>query len=347
MTTMPVPPLVTKQFLISAALVTTIACGGGGGGSTPTPNPTPTAPTPPAAPTNTWSITGRVVDTIGGQPLSGVTLTPDFNLASIQTGNDGSYQLGSQSNPPTTPYKLTVSGGNLLSREVWVTWQSGPRADVNFDAIRLQPPFSMAFYQQFVRGAYDEPGTLYPLFRLTDNPRFYLKTVDQNGRAVEPEVLAVIREAIPRAVRDFTGGKLSATLEEGTAVRAEAQGWINVDIVRDPNEREVCGFALIGSNPGAITLNNDVCSCGSNKIPGSLVVHEVGHALGFFHVPDREAVMYPFAPGNCPSGVLTAEEKLHAAIAYSRPRGNRDPDVDPVAGQLLTPAQPIMAIERR
>ena len=58
-------------------------------------------------------------------------------------------------------------------------------------------------------------------------------------------------------------------------------------------------------------------------------MHEVGHALGFFHVSDRSSVMFPTIPGNCPAGNLSPSERYHAAIAYARPRGNRDPDNDP------------------
>jgi hypothetical protein len=314
-------------------LVCFAACGGG---SSPAPtNPTP--PTPPA-PVAGWSIAGQLVDTADGQPIGGARIAPSWDLAAVTSGGDGAYSLSSSTNPPTNPYRLSVSGGDILGRELWVGWQNGARTGVSLDAIRVRAPFSLEFYRQFTRGTYDAPGAPYALFRLMDSPKFYVKTIDQNGRPIEPEVLAVVREAIPRAVTEFSAGRLSvSTLEMGTETRATSTGWIIVDIRRDPNERQTCGYANIGATAGSITLNNDVCSCGSNKIPGALVLHEVGHALGFFHVPDRNSVMYPFLPGNCPAGTLSAAEKFHAAIAYSRPRGNLDPDNDPSSRQSFAP----------
>ena len=281
-------------------------------------------------------MAGQLVDTVGGQSVSGARIAPTWDLAAVTAGADGAYSLSSSTNPPTTPYRLSISSSDIVSRDLWVRWQSGARTGVTLDVIRDRAPFSMEFYRQFVRGTYDVPGAPYAVLRWMEAPRFYLKTVDQNGRAIEPEVLAVVREAIPRAVSEYSAGRLSATLETGTETRPEMLGWINVEIRRNPNERQVCGFANIGANPGSITLNNDVCSCGSNKIPGALVLHEVGHAMGYFHVPDRNSVMYPFLPGNCPAGTLSAAEKYHAGIAYSRPRGNLDPDNDPSSGQFIT-----------
>jgi hypothetical protein len=277
-----------------------------------------------------------LVETTAQQPVSGARIAPSWDLAAVTSGGDGSYELGAVANPPTSPYKLAVSAAGLVSREVWIGWQRGPRAGVTLDVIRDAAPFSMDFYRQMVRGTYDSDRAPWPVLRVDAAPKFYLKTVDQNGRAIEPEVLLVVREALLRAVPAFTGGKLSAqALETGTEVRAEADGWINVDILRDPNERRICGRAFVGANPNTITLYDDVCSCGSVKIPGATVLHEVGHALGFFHVGDKNSVMYPFIPGNCPPGDLSPNEKYHSAIAYSRPRGNVEPDNDPPSGRFL------------
>lgn len=330
-----------RRLLVGFVLLAA-SCGGDSPRPSPTQPSTPVTPTVPTQPVNSWSIAGMLVDTVGRQPIGGATIAPAWELGAIQSKADGSYELGAAANPPSTPFKLNISGDGLLAREVWVTWQRGPRSGIVIDAIRDRPPFSLEFYRQFVRGTYDTEGAPYANFRWMEAPRFYVKTVDQNGRAIEPEVMTVVRESLVRAVREFTNGTLSAAaLETGIEARAPAAGWINVDIRRDPNEKTTCGFARIGANPGSITFNNDVCSCGSNKIPGALVLHEVGHALGFFHVPDRNAVMYPYLPGNCPAGQLTAAEKFHAGIAYSRPRGNRDPDVDPVAGQFAAPPRPL------
>ncbi len=324
-----------KQLALAIALGAGAACSGGS--STPSsPSPPVTTTVPPTTPTNTWSVAGRVVDTIGQQPISDAQVAPSWDLAATATGPDGSYKLGAVANPNTNPYKVTVSGTNLISHDIWIGWQRGDRNDVTLDAIRNVAPFSMDFYRQMVRGTYDQPGAPWPVLRWQVSPRFYLKTVDQNGRPIEPEVLQVVRDGLLRAVPAFTGGRLTGTLESGTESRPQADGWVNVDIVRDPNERSTCGRAFIGANPGSITLYNDVCSCGSVKIPGATAMHEVGHVLGFFHVPDNRSVMYPYIPGNCPPGDLSANEKFHGALAYSRPRGNTDPDNDPSSGGLLT-----------
>jgi Matrixin len=206
--------------------------------------------------------------------------------------------------------------------------------------IRNVAPFSMDFYRQFVRDTYDKSaGSPWPVLRWTSAPSFYVRTVDQNGKAVEPEVLAVTLDALRRAVPAYTAGHYSvAAIETGTDVRAAATDWINVDFRREHAAGTPCGLSFVGRNPGTITLYEDVCFCGSIKVPGAVTMHEVGHAMGFFHVADTNSLMYPFASGACPAGVLSAAEAYHASVAYSRPRGNTDPDHDPSSGAALTGA---------
>jgi hypothetical protein len=223
----------------------------------------------------------------------------------------------------------------MVTRDAWIKWASGPRTGVNIDLIRDSAPFSMDFYRQFVRGMFDratDADAPYPNFRWTSAPNFYVRTIDSANRAVEPEVLAVTLDALRRAVPAYTGGTYQAgTIETGTDVRPETTDWINVDFRRNTGGN-TCGTSFIGRNPGVITLYIDICSCGSNKVPGAVTMHEVGHAMGYFHVSDRNSLMFPFIPGQCPAGVLSPAESHHAALAYSRPRGNRDPDRDPVQG---------------
>lgn len=65
-------------------------------------------------------------------------------------------------------------------------------------------------------------------------------------------------------------------------------------------------------------------------------MHEVGHAVGFFHVLDKRSLMSAFNEGGCRAGSLSAAESFLAAIAYSRPRLNTDPDHDPTSFPTLT-----------
>lgn len=315
-----------------ALVLAVSACGGGGEGRSTPLTPTPVATTPaPAA--NSWSVAGQVVATGFQQGVGGASLTPGWSLAAVAADEQGNDQLGDTANPPSTPYPVTVAAPGFLSHDLWITWQRGPRTNVTLDLIRDSAPFSSTFYGQLVRGKYDQPGSPWPVQRWTAAPKFYVKTVDQNGRPIEPEVLAVVIDALRRAVPAWSGGRMSAAaIETGVETRPPVTDWMNVDIKRDPKETRVCGFAYIGANPGSITLNDDVCSCGSNKIPGAVTMHEVGHAMGFFHVGDRRSLMYPLVAGNCPKGELSAAESYHAGLAYSRPRGNTEPDRDPSPG---------------
>jgi hypothetical protein len=327
-------------WCIAAAAFAVSGCGGTGD------SPLPVSPTAPVTTTTTstpnpyrWSITGQVVDTGSRQPIAGATVAPSWQVSPVTTDAQGTYLLGDHTNPPSSPYRVDVSADGFITHAMWIPFRAGTTTGVGLDAIADRAPFSLDFYRQLVRGTYDDPGAPWPIQRWTSAPSFYVKTTDESGRPIEPEVVSTTLDAIRRAVPAWTGGRFgSPVIETGTAARLHRSGWILVDIRRRP-EAGVCGLADIGANPGHITLNDDVCSCGSTKIPGAVTMHEVGHALGFFHVSDRRSIMYPFVAGDCPGGELSAAEAFHAAIAYSRPRGNTEPDQDPApaSNTILSP----------
>lgn len=313
---------------LAAALLGQGACGGGSspGSPTPAPQPSPT-PTPPPATTDRWTVSGRVITLGDGRPVGGAQVTSEVG-PTIQTDAGGQFTLGSDRNPPVNPHGFTIDAPGYLARTAYVRRQDGRREGITFDVIPLAAPFSLDFYRAFVRNTHDAPSDLELLRRWTTNPRFYVRTVDAEGRPIEPEVLDLVLSTIPDAVREFTGGQIAAgPIETGADVRPLTTNWINVNILRDPAS-DVCGRARVGADPGEITLYDDRCGCGSQKIRARTVAHEVGHALGFWHVPGPDAVMTSTASG-CPSARPSDQERFHGAIAYRRFPGNRDPDADP------------------
>lgn len=60
--------------------------------------------------------------------------------------------------------------------------------------------------------------------------------------------------------------------------------------------------------------------------------HEVGHTLGFWHVVASDALMQAITVTGNPS----PSEQHHGAIAYARPVGNTDIDVDPSGSSAVS-----------
>jgi hypothetical protein len=117
------------------------------------------------------------------------------------------------------------------------------------------------------------------------------------------------------------------------------QGWVNVYFhVDDPQERgygrATTGSLSVDKYIRFPVVDRTAAKCKSESLPGiawSTVVHEVGHVMGYEHPQiGGETMMAAGAPlYQCHMDDISAIEQFHAAVTYSRPPGNRDPDIDP------------------
>jgi hypothetical protein len=315
------------------------ACGGSSS-NLPLQSVSPTAPTAPT-PTN-WSVSGRITSQ-SGAPIPGAVVTP-VGEAAILTDASGNYTLSGVGQPSDNPYSLQVTGNGYLRRQIWVLWQQAARTNVNVDLISLAAPFSLPFYRELARDAMDEPGALQPLSLWPGgNPKVYVRTVDQNGEPVDPLVLSSVYNVIGETVSDWTDGRLSVqTLQHGTETRQRQDGWLIVNFVRHATG-DICGQAFVGALDGQIELVDGACTCGTSTMPKQVVAHEVGHAMGFFHVSDRGSLMYPQASRNCTNINLSSAERVHSKVAWTRKPGNLDPDLDP-AGAIPLARRDILVV---
>jgi matrixin len=312
--------MIRSLLIVLAACIPT-ACGGGH----------PATPTGPTA----------SVDTLNPiTPLHGLPSTASASVVVSGPITDtltGGIVGHLQQEVDRLPTLLPVSVPGYVTREAWIITTS-PTVDLIPEA-----RFDLAFYRQLARADFDGlQENLQPLWVLPQAPSFYMEVDGDKGlpRSVAERLEAVARRVVPA----LTGGRFQVTRwETGPAPRAPQRGWVMIERNDDlagpdvPPNYVVCGRARVGAEAGQIWLHGDqVCRI------EPVFAHELGHALGFFHVSRRGAMMYPYevAQDSAADSPIEAE-RLAGAIAYARPRGNRDIDVDPTAVSLM-PLRPLV-----
>lgn len=187
--------------------------------------------------------------------------------------------------------------------------------------------FNLTLYRQLVHNAYDGPVQL--LRRFTQAPRIYLRTIDEDGKAIDSRMLDDTAKALEESAGEMTGKFGLAGLERGTDGRIGQAGWLTVRwLPQASNPQRICGQARVGVEGGTLDLfpYQQFCGCQRYGMAPRIVRHELGHALGFWHTDRGDDLMYG---GNwdisfCNIG-MTQREIYHAGVAYDRPIGSAAP----------------------
>lgn len=293
-----------RRFLPTAALLLALTACGGSSPSSPS-SPGPIIP---------QTLSGRLVATVDGGGLAGATVTA--GSSSVTTDASGAFSLPAAGFPMT----LTLQGPGFVTRGVTI----GAAGQIAVDAFRLDGQFDLAFYRQLVRNNFDTGG-LAQLRRRTVAPSIYLRTVDDAGAAMPLAQLDSTEAAIRSVAPLWTGGQFGvASVTRGSGAAPADAILVHWTTTADG----VCGRTpSIGGDEIELHYRSANCSCNGVAVGPRAVKHELGHTFGYWHTANSDDVMFGRAL-TCDADP-SPRERYHAALAYRRPAGNRDPDLDP------------------
>ena len=267
--------------------------------------------------------------------LTSQLYAPAFQGCSVSIHNwddvSQHYTLGIAAMPeqfgvPLFPGRKTTTDGQS-SRGPDV--DDGDPAD-DLDVNDADPRFDDTLWRQLVYDQHGEPGPL-GLRRshtLARRMGVYIKTTDETGQAsLSAELVAEAATLLQQWGEQWTGRSTVSRVSSGRDHPGERQDWIVIEPYTSLTHfagatENTCGLARIGGNPGRIQMSmEDRCMQPREQFL-AILAHELGHAVGFFHVDPQHfptSIMKPAIGGDFiyPSG----REQYHGGLAYDIGRG--------------------------
>jgi len=284
-------------------------------------------------------LAGKVIGTIDGQPISGVTVS--VGKRSITTDAKGKFTLRRAGKGL---FAVVISGESIYPRSAAVNNTTMTRS-VKLDVIEISGNFDLNFYRELARGALE--GNMRPIHRWI-NPKAPTFYIDTNKSSIDGSItkstIKKVQDVIQQVLPVFSGNlyqktriKIRKFSDDEYTFNAIPDNSVVISFDDKLGERGVLGIALTDPNLLSPTISfinkawirvvNHESFYSNNGISREeLVTHELGHGFGYRHALKKPSVMSPRETLN---NTFSEHDRLHMAIMYSRPVGNFDIDNDP------------------
>jgi hypothetical protein len=328
-----------RVFKLPAALMLVavwISCNG-----TPTSSTTgfPTSTAGRAA-QETGTISGRVVDTLTGEPLANVNVRiPGFQT--VATKPDGTFSFDVDGIGRTL---FLTEGRNHWRRETHIQVDSA--AEIELDILPADDEFDLVFFDHVFR---DQGRSCTHPWR--EEPRFEIwsmahicrrKNADGSCEELEvtdvpapPSFRELVRGVIVNDTPLYTGGKIRGTRmtehEHAAGTRIPSSeflqhGKVTVALV---NRGDDVSWAFWQYYTEGEMVAGHIQINARHRTDRGTYSHELAHILGFDHPAGLGAVPSRSIMRGGHGAEPTPFDVLHGRVLYARPAGSRSPDKDP------------------
>lgn len=207
-----------------------------------------------------------------------------------------------------------------------------PTSPTSESTISINFDFDGEFWKDLVYNGFEQPDSIRrQRSKVLDNiPNFYIRlsgpkdTARGCGSRWNPNHITYMRQMIPHLVEQLTGHPYQKTISTGCADR-NRKGWVTiVPILEQDKGNRRCGVTrVVGEPAGRIWLRTENECYGINDVSfRKTFAHELGHAMGFWHVP--RGYGYIMTSGEPATRTdFTEKEWQHARLAYQRSRDAR------------------------